>query len=358
MSVPRLRVLAVVGLALAAALTTLASPDRATAGTGYANPLGSDRFTSSRYYRGDFPDPSVLKHAGTWYAYSTSISSLNLPVMASSDLVRWRPVGEGLRSPARWAQSRKVGTRRVALTWAPAVAKVGSRFVHAYTAPVRGITPRRMCISISTSTRPSGGFVDRTTRPFICPSTRGAIDPAFFLAPDGKRYLLWKSEQTKVYPSSLWITRLSDTGTRRSRVSTRLLTTQPGWETPLIENPSMIRFGGRYYLFYSGAGYANSSYATGYAICDTPLGPCRRVSDRPLLETGGKVAGPGGAMAFYDDQKRLRLAYAAWDYGNTGYPTSLACLTTVRGCAQRRMHIATLALHPDRSGALVVTNRG
>ena len=91
---------------------------------------------------------------------------------------------------------------------------------------------------------------------------------------------------------------------------------------------------------------------------DPESGRARREErfDWPL--TGGKVAGPGGAVAFYDDRKRLRLAYAAWDYGNTGYPTSLACLSTAQGCAQRRMHIATLALHPDRSGALVVTDRG
>ena len=98
---------------------------------------------------------------------------------------------------------------------------------------------------------------------------------------------------------------VSSAGTARTPWSKFLLTTQDAWESPLIENPSMIYYAGRYYLFYSGGAYGNSSYATGYAICTTPLGPCTRASTEPLLATGGRVAGTGGGARL---RRRLRPA--------------------------------------------------
>ena len=122
----------------------------------------------------------------------------------------------------------------------------------------------------------------------------------------------------------------------------------------------MIGYRGRWYLFYSGGSYDDDSYATGYAICRTPIGPCTRAA-APLLATGGRVSGPGGAMAFYDNVSRLRLAYAAWDFGRTGYPTSATCRQSPLGCNQRRLHVATVGPDPTPGalpGTLVVTARG
>lgn len=338
-------------------LGSLGQTGTATARGGLGNPVGSDRFVRGQLYRGDFPDPAIVRNGNTYFAYSTTTANLNLPVIKSTDLRNWRVVGEGLARPARWALSRKVGNRRVARTWAPTVARFGKRFVHAYATPARGAKDHRMCISISTSKRHWGGFVDRTRRPFVCPTNRGAIDPEFYRAPNGLRYLLWKSEQTASYPSQLWSHRISGTGTRLYSTSGLLLQTREPWEGRVIENPSMIAYAGRYYLFYSGGSYADSTYATGYAVCTTPLGPCTRASTQPLLATGGNVAGPGGATAFLGASGRLHLAYAAWDYGNTGYPTSTACLRSAMGCAQRRLHVATLEAAPG-TGALTVTSRG
>jgi beta-xylosidase len=364
MSAARARILlgcVLVAFSLLLSLTTVGSAsarDTTPARGQLPAPVGSDKFATGGSYRGDFPDPAVLRVGTTYYAYSTTVSSLNLPVVASTDLVHWRALGEGLKRPARWALTRKVGKRLFARTWAPSVARFGNRYVHAYATPAKGAADHRMCISISTSKKPWGRFVDRTRRPFLCPANRGAIDPQFFTAPNGLRYLLWKSEQTATYPSQLWSTRISQDGSKLFSTHGLLLTTQQPWEGRVIENPSMIAYAGRYYLFYSGGSYANSTYATGYATCRSPLGPCTRASAAPLLATGAKVAGPGGAMAFLDVANRLHLAYAAWDYANAGYPKSTACLHTAKGCPQRRLHIASLRPSTDRSGALVVTSRG
>ena len=356
----RTRLLALTVGALIALLAVLGQTAPATAYSSRPAPVGSDHFGVGRSYRGDFPDPSVLRVGRYWFAYSTTMSNLNLPVLKSVDLVHWEALGEGLQKPARWAARRKGGSYPHVTTWAPSVARIGNRFVHYYATHLRG-TKHRMCISVSRSRLPGKGFVDRTAHPLVCPPDRGAIDPSYFQAPGGKRFLLWKGEQNHVNPARLWTTQLSADGVHLVGPTRLLLQVQEPWEGGIIENPSMIGFEGRYYLFYSGGSYANNTYATGYAICQSYVGPCTRASTTPLLATGGRVSGPGGAMAFYDASMHLRLAYAAWDYGRTGYPKNPSCRRVTGGCPQRKLHIATLGASTDPAalpGTLVVTNRG
>ena len=97
---------------------------------------------------------------------------------------------------------------------------------------------------------------------------------------------------------------------------------QAPWEGSTIENPSMARYGGRTYLFYSASYFGpldaqgHSSYATGYAVCRGPLGPCTRpVPGHPLLASAGVSQGPGGASAFLATDGSLRLAYATYWLG-------------------------------------------
>ena len=349
-----------VRLVLLLALVVLVASGPATAFSKRPAPVGSDHFGVGYGYRGDFPDPTVLRVGRYWFAYSTTVASLNLPVLKSTDLVHWQANGEGLKRPARWAAVIRKKPYPHVTTWAPSVARIGNRFVHYYATHVRG-TKHKMCISVSRSKFPGRGFVDRTAHPLVCPPDRGAIDPSYFQAPGGKRFLIWKGEQNHTNPARIWTTPISGDGVHLIGSSHPLLQVQQPWERGIIENPSMIGYHGRYYLFYSGGSYANNSYATGYAICRTYIGPCTRASTTPLLATGGRVSGPGGAMAFYDSAMRLRLAYAAWDYGNAGYPKTPSCRRTAAGCPQRKLHVATLATSTDPAaapGTLVVTNRG
>jgi beta-xylosidase len=360
MSIRRQRLLASAVCALAMTFLAVGQPGPATAYSFRPSPVGSDSFGVGRSYRGDFPDPSVLRVGRFWFAYSTTMSGLNLPVLKSADLVHWEATGEGLKKPARWAARHQGGKYPHVTTWAPSVARIGNRFVHYYATHVRG-TKHRMCISVSRSKFPGKGFVDRTAHPLVCPPDRGAIDPSYFMAPGGKRFLVWKGEQNHTNPARIWITPLSADGVHLIGSSRRLLQVQDPWEGGIIENPSMIGYKGRFYLFYSGGSYANATYATGYAICQTYLGPCTRASAAPLLATGGRVSGTGGAMAFYDSAMHLRLAYAAWDYGHTGYPKSSSCRRAAGGCPQRKLHIATLGSSTDPAapaGTLRVTDRG
>lgn len=351
-------------------LVALSAP--AAGRTGSPAPVGSDRFIPKRIYSGDFPDPAILRVGRTWYAYSTSVAALNLPVLTSPDLIRWkarpkssRRSNDAMPATGAWAEKKRIGRRSFSDTWAPSAARIGKRFVLAYSAPVAGqpMGPgliKKYCISLAYAKRPVGPFVDRSATPLVCPPDRGAIDPHLFIDPVGAPWLYWKTEQDPRagIPAQIFGQPLnaSASGFAPGTTPTNLLQTQDPWEGILIENPAMIHYAGRYYLFYSGGSYANPSYATGYAICESQAGPCVRAPNSPLLTSGLGVDGPGGGSAFIDTSGRMRLAYAAWRQGNYGYPVNKACLGTPSGCAQRHLHIATLGVLPD--GTLEVLSRG
>lgn len=333
----------------------------------------TERFYAGERYTGMFADPSVTQAGSRFTAVATNHDGLNLNLMTSPNLRDWFP-RKGLPNHRRWsdwpgyndamptrpAWAAKVprGERKDGFSlWAPSVAKVGSRWVAAFSAATHLETAtrvRRSCIGLATSRSPIGPFAHVSSKPLVCypPSPRGVIDPDILRLGDGRTFLLWKREGIPNKADSepaLMVQQLSQDGTRLKSGSRRyaLMELVRGtWKGGVIENPSMINHQGHYYLFYSAHDWYSSHYATGYAECDTPLGPCADMThDRPLLASGPLAKGPGGGDGFVDKAGRLRLAYAAWDAGRVG-PT---------GTNARMLHVATLA---RRAGRLTVTARG
>ncbi|MEZ5160624.1 MAG: glycoside hydrolase family 43 protein [Marmoricola sp.] len=332
-------------------------------------PVGSDRFIAKRAYAGDFPDPSVLRVGKKWYAYSTTVASLNLPAITSKDLSRWKVIAkrrgthDAFPTPGKWVQSRRVGRRWFANTWAPSVARIGKRFVLACSAPVAGqaMGPdliRKYCVSVAVARRPAGPFRDRSASPLICPPNTGVIDPAIFIDPAGTPWLYWKTEQAprRACPHDIWATTQCRWHRFCPSAPVQLLQTEQPWEGILIENPSMVAFANRFYLFYSGGSYAKPSYATDYAICESQLGPCVRAANSPVLTSGAGVDGPGGAVPSWIGRVDYGWHMRPGARANFGYPNNKGCLRTPEGCAQRHLHVATLTAAPD--GSLLVVNRG
>lgn len=349
-------------MALVGALLTATMPSYAVGAR--PDPIGQDAFTLDQGYRGDFPDPTILHARGKWFAYSTSTAGLNLPVLVSTNLKRWTVTGprgaavpDAMPKAPTWARSHTVGQRRVAQVWAPTVVRLTSgRFAAVYTVQVGKL---RMCISVARATFPRGPFADASTAPLLCPY-RGAIDPSIHRE-RGRTYLLYKTEDARHGQATrLWIRRIKNNLRAFAEPTPHLLmrADQTDWERGVIEAPSMIRFKGHRYLFYSGNGWGRRGYSTGYALCASVTGPCARPLPTPgsrhperLLVTDDQLVAPGGASAFIDSSGRLRLVFHAWDVGATQYPTSIRCRTKPAGCGQRRMHLAVLGAH--RNGILV-----
>lgn len=305
-------------------------------------------------YTGDFPDPWILRVGPRYFAYSTTSDGLNLPMLTATNLHTWvarketadAPDGDGLPKLPAWAGS--------AGPWAPSVTKLGRhRFVLAYAVQVAASPGQRMCVSLAHARTASGPFVDSTRGPVVCPS-RGAIDPQVFVAPTGRPWLLWKKDH---FPAKLMTQPMNRAGTKvRPGVRPiRLAKVAQPWEGSIIENPAMIRYQKRYYLLYSANSYASTRYAIGYLICKSWKGDCHRPRKKPLLATGGAIAGPGGPAPFVTPRGRLRLGYHAWTVGIVGYPTSNECRTAPGGCGQRRLYVAKLRVKDG--GRLQVVRR-
>jgi beta-xylosidase len=278
---------------------------------------GASRTFSAPVYPGDFPDPSIVQVGATYWAYATGSAGRNLQVMSSTDLRTWNtPPADPLPVLPKWASA--------GLTWAPGVMQRGGRYVMYYT--VHNPSLRTQCISVATSTTPAGPFTDSSSGPLICQTANGgSIDPNPFVDPVSHNlYLLWKSDDNSLntgQPTRIWGQQMSADGlSLAARTSPQLLLAKSApWQGSVIEGPTMIRSGGRYYLFYGANNYDTASSGIGYATSLSVLGGYTNWSILgPWLGTRGNAQGSQGPAIFTDSSGATHMAFAAW-YGKVGY---------------------------------------
>jgi len=262
---------------------------------------------------GDFADPFVLFTDSAFYAYATNFGPANVPMLRSTDLVRWASAGDALPVLPSWAESGRKHT------WAPAVARVGQRYVLFFTA--RDRRSGRQCLGRAESTGPAGPFRDPAPVPFLCqPELGGSIDASLVRdEAEGAMYLLWKNDGNCCnLPVRLWSQRL-DAGMALVGPRAVLLDRDRGWEGSLIEGPTMWWERGAWHLLYSANRWDSERYAIGYARCDSPLGPCRKRGNGPVMQSDGETAGPGGPEVFADGAGHRWMAYHGWSVDAIGY---------------------------------------
>ena len=288
-------------------------------------------------YGGDFPDPGILVVGNTYYAYSTEVGSVNVPVMTSTDLTHWSAITDALKALPAWAAPGS--------TWAPTVLVRGGTYALYYT--TRHAYSGRQCVSVATSASPRGPFIDTSSGPLVCQfSLGGSIDPSVFTDTNATSYLLWKSDNNALgRPTTLWGQQLAANGVGFARRSqpVALLSQDAAWQAPAIEGPALMRSGSTYYLFYGANRWDSATSGIGYATCARPLGPCTdRSTSGPWLSTsaaGTPPIGPQGPSVFTDLSGVTRLAFAGWN-GTVGYPNGgvralwTAPLTFVNGQPQ------------------------
>lgn len=298
---PRMRLVRVITIAVAVVTALAVAPARVEAAS------------VGEIHTGDAPDPSVLYAGGVYYTYTTNRDGVHIPVYTSTDLANWTFAGDAMPGHATWSDGHDI--------WAPAVAFIGGRYVLYYALPHQGTG--RHCISVATSNSPLGPFVDATVGPFVCLLDQGgSIDPSVYFDGAGGVHLLFKSEGIYgAQPTRLWSQQLAADGLAVMGAPVAILTTERDWEQPIIENPSMVAYNGRIFLFYSTGDWDSPDYAVGYAVCDSVSGPCRRPLDRPLLSSFDDEVGPGGPSVFVDDRRRLMMAYHGWR-GGVGYSSN------------------------------------
>lgn len=264
-------------------------------GVTFTNPVYSD----------NFPDPGALLVDATWYAYGTNNSTENVPLLTSPDLVEWTPAGDVLPQVGPWAERGN--------TWAPEVITApGGKYLLYYTA--RSTATNRQCIGVAVASSPRGPFVDDSAQPLICQADEGgSIDASPFTDESGERWLYWKNDGNAIgQPTYLYGARLSADGLEIDGEPKQLLVNDAGWEAHVIEAPQMVRHDGKLYLFYSANAFDKEEYALGYATCESPLGPCVKAEENPILHTSPAAAGPGHGFLVTTPAGESWLLYHAW----------------------------------------------
>jgi GH43 family beta-xylosidase len=294
----------------ASSVAGAALPSRSSEpGDSIAGPLGQ-RAAKAPKFNGDFADPFVLQVGSTFYAYATNTSRGNVPYGSAQIGRQARLDGDALPDLPSWSEPGHV--------WAPAVAPNGDAYRLYYT--TRDRASGRQCISVAEADSPSGPFVDGSDAPLVCQlALGGSIDPSP-IDVDGAHYLMWKNDGNCCgTPTQIWIASLTADGLGVAGRPVALLGADQPWEHGLIEGPSMIEDGGRFYLFYSANAWDSSSYATGYAVCETVTGPCHKPSASPWLSSTGSFTGPGGGSAVHTRRGLDLFVFAAWSDGKVGY---------------------------------------
>jgi hypothetical protein len=254
----------------------------------------------------DVPDPDIVHVGGTWWAYATGSGFLHLQVRASPDLRSWSAPADALPRLPAWASP--------GVAWGPAALTIGGGFRLYYSA--RDAALGRECLSVATAATPGGPFVDASATPLTCQSgSGGSIDPQPYVAPDGTPYLLWKSEDNALGSASrIGGQQLSRDGLVLVGPRPRLLTATGRWQSGVVEGPSMVVAGGRYYLFYGAGHWDTAPAGIGYAVCAGPLGPCVDATPtRPWLASFPGAWGPSGPDVFVGPDGRGEIAFHAWD---------------------------------------------
>ena len=274
------------------------------------------RGDAAAVYCDDFADPYVLRVGDTYYAYSTNTEDTDVPVLTSSGLFGTGRRSEALDRLAAWSAPGSV--------WAPTVLERPGGYVLYYSTRAPG--EERQCLSVAAGPEPDA-FSDASGGPLVCPDGGGAIDASPYVAPDGRPYLLWKHYGPELH--GIVAQELTPDGLGLVGPRELVLRDDQPWENGLVEAPSMVTHEGRIYLFYSANDWATANYAVGYAVCDTPLGPCTKATG-PWLGSIGRAAGPGGQEVFTDEEGRPWLALHAWLGDQVGYPSGARNLFVLR----------------------------
>eukprot|EP00935_MAST-01C_sp_MAST-1C-sp1_P001169 g1169.t1 len=224
----------------------------------------------------DFPDPTAVFFEGKYYAFGGQHG------MSSPDLKTWSRMWLYLDGTPAWADHGGAGAPGRPMQ------------VAADKWPFKPVDEVVVCM----------------------PEQNYVVDANPRKLASGEHVLYFKSTgfNTLQRPAMLWVNLLNQTQQWEARNG-----------MGCIEAPALLQTGGRNRLFYSGgdwtAGEGGTPYSIGYADCESPLGPCSKVTkQRPWFGPSyNDTVGDGGQDFFTDDSGRDWVVFHAWQKGRAGY---------------------------------------
>ncbi len=277
---------------------TASATARAKPGT-YTNPV----------FEHDAPDPGVLRaRDGTYYAYTTQsvyLDIVEIDILASTDLVHWRRVGDAFPHAPAWVIGGAAGDM-----WAPHPLYWQRRYLLFYAG--RQQSDGSMAIGVASASSPRGPFHD-LGRPLLERSkgqpTYTAIDP-FVLADKGHLWIYWGSNDQPIR-----VARLDDAVTRVIGEPRVLVAPVPsrGSYGGLVEAAWVLPHADWYYLFYSVGDCCSedANYSVFVARSRAPDGPFEGGPDNPVLHQNSHFWAVGHNATAVDDAGQDWLIYHA-----------------------------------------------
>ncbi|EON61044.1 hypothetical protein W97_00255 [Coniosporium apollinis CBS 100218] len=269
----------------------------------------------------NFPDPALIQHNGTWYAFGTNNAAgildqpfnktvedygkSHIQLAASTDFVTWTPANSSrdpLPSLGSWADdevNNATSTPR-ANVWAPDLLRRPSdgKWLLYYSAARAGAAKRTHCIGAAVADEVTGPYTPVNTT-IACPIAEGgAIDPAPVVDGDGTIWLAYKIDGNNVghggecrnsikplASTPILLQRMASDGVTPQGEPIRLLDREKN-DGPLVEAPALVQSDeGVWFLFFSSGCTRSPSYDLKYAYSRNITGPYTR-APRRLLKTG------------------------------------------------------------------------
>lgn len=264
----------------------------------------------------DFPDPSVssVRHEGFYYGYATQgRQEYNIQVARSKDLLTWELLPQGALA------EKPVFARSSRDFWAPSpVVQEAGRFRFYYT--VRPDNHAGLGISVATSDRPDGGYLDKRSSPLRQGPGFRVIDPHYLEDPrDGRKWLYWGSHEEPIS-----VQELRDDGLEFAPGSEPQPVLSPPGDAPfrrllegffVVYHPETDRFFG----FASGSNtWEPHEYGISVYWAEDPQGPFRPPpGDNVILRPDERWLAPGQCSVVADGAGDSWLYHHAVDGQDT-----------------------------------------
>ncbi|KAI1505627.1 endo-arabinase [Biscogniauxia marginata] len=250
----------------------------------------------------DFPDPSIIKVGGKWYAFATAHGDKQVQVATADTLYGdWTLLDyDALPTSPSWATG--------ANTWAPDVRRVGNGTFAMYFSGQSAVNTAHHCVGVATASTILGPYTP-IDEPFSCDLTiGGAIDPSGFRDVDGKRYVTYKIDGNSIgnggscgntveplRETPIMLQEVAQDGVTKIGAAVEILDRTDA-DGPLVEAPSIMRTDtGTYVMTFSSGCFTDPSYNLNYATATSVKGPYTRAVS-PVAKTDKfGLTSPGGA---------------------------------------------------------------
>lgn len=302
------------------------------------------------FWEQSLADPTVVLDGARWFAAGTGWRGATSS--SAQEYAGWVAGPPLLDSRPAWASNGDV--------WAPDLVRADDgTWLAYYSVPVTGLPGAEdRCVGVATSPDLATPFTPLHSQPLACPEgaatapasdvvrrddglpLHGVIDPSSYVAPDGRRFLLYRTQGT---PSSIRMVRLTASGLRAAGPSRELLR-DPG----VLENPEMVDSGGWHHLLLSRGDFSGCGYRTVWRRSVSVRRGWESAPETVLLDrrTTG-ICGPGGADHVAPAPDRLFLHGWVCDGANGPCESSYSSRDDVVRRGHRVLYVARLRWTAD-----------